>query len=233
MAPRAAQQSLTEPNDHPHADEVVDLVELLVFQHHLLVDRIEVLRPAGDLGLDAGRRQPLLDLLDDLGQVDVALGRTGRHHLLDLGVTAGVQGGEGQIFQLPLDVRDAEAVGQRRVDVERLLGRALLARFGHGRQGPHVVEAVAQLYEQDPRVLGHGDEHLAHRRRLGGGSRIERNPLQLGDAVHDLGDHRAEFGLEVAPRDKAVSSTESCSRAAANVMSSIPRPASTVATASG
>ena len=70
-----------------------------------------MLGPPGHLGLDAGRQQALLHLLYDLGQVDVALGRPGRHHLLDLGVPAGVQGGEREVLQLPLDVRDAEAVG--------------------------------------------------------------------------------------------------------------------------
>ena len=37
----------------------------------------------------------------------------------------------------------------------------------------------------------------------------------------------------ISPRETAVSSTESCRRAAARVMSSMPKPASTVATATG
>ena len=56
MAPSAAQQSFTELDDDPHAHQVVNLVELLVLQHHLFVDRVEVLGPAGHLGLDPGRR---------------------------------------------------------------------------------------------------------------------------------------------------------------------------------
>ncbi len=191
-------------DDHPDAHEVVDLVEFLVFQDHFLVDRVEVLRPAGDLGVDPGRGQPLLDLFDHLGQVDVALGGTGGHHLLDLRVTAGVQRGESQVFQLPLHVRDAETVRQRRVDVQCFLGGALLVRLRHGRQRPHVVEAVAQFYEQDSRVFGHGDEHLAHRRRLRRGPSIERDPLQLGDPVDDLRHYGAEIGLQVGQRQRGV-----------------------------
>ena len=74
-------------------------------------------------------------------------------HLLDLGVALGVQHGEGQVLQLPLHLLDAEAVGQRRVDVERLLGGALLLPLGHGRDRAHVVEPVGQLDEQDPESL--------------------------------------------------------------------------------
>ena len=46
MAPRAAQQSLTELDQDPHPDEVVDLVELLALHDHLLVDGVQVLRAA-------------------------------------------------------------------------------------------------------------------------------------------------------------------------------------------
>ena len=49
-------------DQHPHRGEVVDLVELLALAGHLLVDRVEVLRPPGDLHpedpdvLERGRR---------------------------------------------------------------------------------------------------------------------------------------------------------------------------------
>ena len=36
------------------------------FSQHLVVDRVDVLLAAGDLGLDAGRRQALLERLEDL-----------------------------------------------------------------------------------------------------------------------------------------------------------------------
>ena len=45
-------------DDHPHADEVVDLVELLAPHDHLLVDRPVVLRPAGHLGVDVQLLEP-------------------------------------------------------------------------------------------------------------------------------------------------------------------------------
>ena len=163
-----------------------------------------MLGPAGDLGLDAGRDQALVDLVDHLGQVDVALGRPGGHHLLDLGVAAGMQGGEGQVLELPLDVLDAEAVGQRGVDVEGLLGAALLLPLGHGRDGLHVVEPVGQLDQQDPGVLGHGDQHLAHGGGLLGLAGVEADPVQLGDPVDDGGHVGAELGLDLGQPEAGV-----------------------------
>jgi hypothetical protein len=40
-------------DDHPHGDEVEDVVELAALLDHLLVDAPQVLAAAGDLGLDA------------------------------------------------------------------------------------------------------------------------------------------------------------------------------------
>ena len=150
MAPRAAQQSFSDVDDDPDAHQVVDLVELLAPHHHLLVDAPQVLGPPGHLGLDARGGQPLAHRHQHPGQVLVALGGPGGHHLLDLGVALGVQGGEGQVLELPLDLLDPEAVGQRGVDVEGLLGRAALLPLGHDGQGPHVVEPVGQLDQRAP-----------------------------------------------------------------------------------
>ena len=105
--------------------------KLLALHDHLLVDGPEVLRPAGDLGVDAQLGQPVAHLLEHLGEVEVALGRPGGDHVVDLGVALRVQGGEGEVLELLLDVLHAEAVGQRRVDVERLLGGALLLPLRH------------------------------------------------------------------------------------------------------
>ena len=49
---------LVAADDHPDADQVVDVVELPVLDDHLLVDAPVVLRPADDLGVDAQLGQP-------------------------------------------------------------------------------------------------------------------------------------------------------------------------------
>ena len=116
----------------------------------------------------------------------------------------GMQGREGEIFELLLHVLHAETVRERRVDVDRLAGDALLLARRQRRKRRHVVQAVGQLDDQDPHVLRHRHEHLAHRggllRLLG----VELDALELGDAVDDAGDVRTELGGDVVERDVRV-----------------------------
>ena len=191
-------------DEHANADEIEDVVELPALHDHLLVDAPVVLRTTRDVSRDAQLPEPLLDLLEHLGEVDVALGRAGGDHLLDLRVALRVQGRERQVLQLPLHVLDAEAVGQRRVHVERLLRGAPLLPLGHRRDRAHVVEPVGQLDEQDADVLGHRHEHLAERGGLLRLLRVELEPVELGDPVHDGGDVRPELLLEVLVGDGGV-----------------------------
>ena len=162
----------------------------------------------------------------------VALGGTTRHHVVDLGVALGVQRGEAQILELLLDLRHAESMGQRGVDVEGLLRRAFLFPGGHAGERAHVVETVGQLDDQHPQVLGHRHQHLAHGGGLLGLLGVELDPLQLGDPVDDGGDLGTEVLVD-SSTVSSVSSTASCRSAAAMVTSSMPYRATIPATASG
>ncbi len=166
--------------------------------------RPQVLRAAGDVGGHAHVVHPLAHVDEHPLEVLLALGRPGRHHLLDLGVALRVQRGEGQVLQLPADLLDPEAVGQRRVDVEGLLGGAPLLPLGHDGQGPHVVQPVGQLDQQDAPVVGHGDEHLADGGRLLRLLGVELEPVQLGHPVDDPGHPLAEGLLNRLERQPGV-----------------------------
>ena len=52
------------------------------------------------------------------------------------------------------------------IDVERLLRDRTLFRLRHILQGAQIVQAIGQLDENDPDVLGHGHDHLAEALRL-------------------------------------------------------------------
>ena len=107
------------------------------------------------------------------------------HHRLDLGVLAGMERLEGEVLELPLDGVDAEAVGERRVDLEglaRLLELLLLAQV---LDRPHVVEAVGELDQDDAMVLGHRHDHLAVVLGLGLLAALEVDSRQLGDAFDE------------------------------------------------
>ena len=149
--------------------------------------------------------QPRADLLGhDVVDVGVALGSAIGDHVVDLGVALRVQRGEAQVLELLLDLLHAEAVGQRGVDVERLLRGALLLPRRERGDGAHVVQAVGQLDDEDPEVLGHRHEHLAHRGGLLGLLGVEVDPLQLGDPVDDRGDLGAEALLDLVEGDDGV-----------------------------
>ena len=165
-------------------DQIVDLVEGLVLGLHLLVDGVEVLGPAGDLGLDAGLAQPRAQLLGHVGDQALALLALHAHQPHQLLVALGIDVAQRQILQLPLDGVHAHAVGQRRVDVQRLPGDGNLALRLLVLQRAHVVQAVGQLDQHHADVLGHGQEHLAQGLRLGLLPGGEVQLTQLGHAVH-------------------------------------------------
>ena len=191
-------------DEHPDADQVVDVVELTALDHHLLVDAPQVLRATRDLSLHPELAKTLPHLLEHLGQIQLPLRSPGGDHVVDLGVLLRVEGGEAQVFELLLELLHTEAVSERRVHVERLPGDAGLGLRRHGAEGPHVVEAVGQFDHQDPEVLGHGHQHLAHRRRLLSLLGVEAEPVQLGDAVHDAGHIGTEAARQLLQSDTGV-----------------------------
>ncbi len=173
------------------ADQVVDVGELAAAHDHLLVDRVVVLRPAGDVGLHAAVAQVGVDPLDDLGQVGVARRRPLGDQPDDLVVALRVERGEREVLELPLDRVHAEPVGQRGQHLERLAGLALLLVRRQEAQRAHVVQPVGELDDQHARVAGHRDDHLAD--RLGLGRLAELDLVELGDAVDQVRDLGAEL----------------------------------------
>ena len=176
----------------PDADQVVDVVEVAALDDHLLVDRPVVLGPSLDRRTDLHGVQRRADVGADLGQIGVPRRGAIGHQPDDLVVALGMQDGEGQILQFPLDRRHAEPMCQRRNDFQGLGGFAdLLLR----RQEPHrahVVQTVGHLDDQHPWVAGHRDDHLAD--GLGLGGRAQHDLVEFGDPVDEMADLIAEFG---------------------------------------
>jgi hypothetical protein len=73
-----------------------------------------VLRPAGDVGLDAGLGQGRSDALLGVGDEALAVGALLVEQAGDAAVGLGLQVAEGEVLQLPLELPDAQPVGQRR-----------------------------------------------------------------------------------------------------------------------
>src|SRR5450759_3896191 len=166
-----------------HADrgQVVDLREVLVLPCHLLPDRVDVLRPASDLGLDA---HTLKLPGEDLAQVrdqSLAFVALAEDSLGDVVVGLGLEVSKGEILQLPLDLPDPQPVSQGGVDVERLARDLAPLQIRQRVERPHVVETVRELDEDDPKVLGHRDHHLADVLRLLLLVGPQRDAAELGD----------------------------------------------------
>ena len=191
-------------DDRPDGDQVVDVVEFLAAHDHLLVDRPEVLRPSGHLGLYPEVGETLFHQLKHLFELLATSGGPQGDHLGDLGKAFGMKGLERKIFELPLDLLDPETMGERGVDVPGLLCDPAPLPLRQRVDRPHVVEAVGELDDEDAPVPRHRHEHLAHRRRLLCFLRAETESVEFGHAVDDPGDIVAEFTLNLLELDPRV-----------------------------
>jgi hypothetical protein len=95
-------------------------------------------------------------------------------------------------------------VGDRRVDVDRLLGDLALALGGQVVERAHVVGAVGELDQDDADVARHGQHHLAEVLRLLLFAAVEIHLADLGDAVDQRGDLLAELGVDLLDRRQRV-----------------------------
>ena len=157
-----------------------------------------MLRPAGHPGLDLRLAQVGRHVLDDVLQEHIAPRRALGHQPGDLVVALGEQGGEGQVLKFPLDGVHAQPVRERREDLQHLARLLLLLGPRQVAQGPHVVQPVGELDDQDPDVAGHGDDHLAD--RLGLGRVAVFDLVELGHAVDQRGDVVAEVAAQLGQR---------------------------------
>src|SRR6266576_3751260 len=85
-------------DDYAHRREVVDLVELAPLAGHLVVDRVEVLRAAGDLDRDVDLLELTPEHVRRLRDVALAVGAALGDHRLDLGVLARVESLEREVL---------------------------------------------------------------------------------------------------------------------------------------
>ena len=108
-----------------------------------------------------------------------------------------MEGGEREIFQLPLDGVNTEPVGQGSVDLQCFLGFFELCFALEIRDRPHIVEPVGELDDDDANVPAHRHDHLPQRLGLRLFQISGRQVLQLGNTVHDLGQLWAELAGEL------------------------------------
>ena len=176
----------------PEAKNVGQLLHRDRLVLDLAENRIGRLLAALHLGLNAALAERLDDILFDLGdQLDVVRAHVGQPRL-DHRAGLGRQRFEREVLQLLAHVLHAHASGERRVDVERLAGDALALVRRHEAQRAHVVQAVGELDQQHPHIVGDSQQQLAEVLGLLGLLRNQVELLELGEAL----DQRGDFGAE-------------------------------------
>jgi len=171
---------------HPEGHDVVHLVKRQVLLGHLFMDAGNALDASHHLALEPVLLQQLFQarhhLVGDLALHDLVV----LQPLVDLGVGIGLEIPETDVLQLLFQAVQAQAVGQRDVDIHRFLGDALLLVGDLKGQGMHVVQTIRQLDHEYPDIVRHGQNHLADVLRMGFFLGIKRNEADLGDSVHDV-----------------------------------------------
>ena len=163
-----------------------------------------MLGAAAHIGMQTDRLELALQLVEHVLHGGFALAALLRDAFGDVVIRIRVEIAQREIFEIPLHPPDAQAVRDRRVDLERLARDRLLLRRRQRRQRAHVVQAVGELDDDDADVLGHRQEHLAQVLDLRVFLRLIRDARQLGDAVDERGDLVAEARGDFFARDDRV-----------------------------
>ena len=154
-------------DDDAEGHNIGQLLECDVLAPHLVPDRIGQFLAAGYLGGDPFRLQQILQLLDDpFDQVAATLAQViqprnnGPPRLR-------MQFGERHIGQRVVPILQADAFGQRCVDVHRFAGDThSFFAVAEIAEGAHIVQPVGQFHQQHTDIARHGDNQLAEIDRL-------------------------------------------------------------------
>jgi len=149
-------------HQNPHRTHVIDLAEGQALALHFAPDRVDMLGSAADVGVGhpGGFQlgtQLVHHIADKALAVEAALMQQGGN----LFVLLGFQVTEGQILQFPLDMADAQAVRQWRINIEHLSGDAV-ALFVRGVfDSANRAGTFSQLDQCHANVINHRYQHLA------------------------------------------------------------------------
>src|SRR5207245_11191 len=155
-----------------------------------------------------------------------------RELLGDLLVMLGLEVFKREILELPLDLPDPQAVRERRVDVHGLPRGAPLLLGRERRERPHVMEAVAELHDDDPQVVAIARSIL----RMFSAWCSSRDCPERRDSLVTPSTSRpisSPKSRRTSSVVRSVSSGTSWRSAAATVAESIPSSATSIATAAG
>ena len=192
-------------DEHADRQEIVNLLERLAALLHLLEDRPHVLGPPDDVPThDSGTAQLVGERRAHPLDRAIALDAPRLHLPRQLLVVVGLQILEREILELGLHTGHPEAVGERGVQLARLLGDPPPLLRGQRIERAHVVEPVGELDDDDARIARHRHQQLAIVLGLLLGGRTEGQRLDLGQAIDEIGDLVPEVLAQAVQRDVGV-----------------------------
>ena len=142
-----------------------------------------------DLGFGERSLEGFLDFADEL----LLIAARALQLALEHPVTVRIQSAKAEVLELELHGVQAQALGDRRVDLERLAGDAPPFHGRHHAERAHVVHAIRELHHDDANVAHHGEQHFAEALGLRLLAILELDLIELADAVDEIGDHLAEY----------------------------------------
>ncbi len=172
--------------------------------YQLLMNGVEALDAPLDAGFDVVFAEALGEQAFNAGEELFAFGAAGFDSGVELLPGDGVDPAKGQVLEFPAQFAHAEAVSEGRVDVEGFARDRALALGLEVLEGPHVVQPVGELDEDDAHIADHGEEHFANVLGLAVFAIGELDFLDLSDALDDVGDLLAEALGDVLGGDRGV-----------------------------
>jgi hypothetical protein len=187
--------------------DVGELLERDVLALHFAPDRVRAFFAAEHRCAKAYLGKIALQLPGNAGDEVAALGAEEIEAADDRLARLCVEFGEGEILEFVLDRVHADAFGKRRVDIHRFHRDApALFRLGDVVEGPHVVQAIRQLDDENAQVVRHREQQLAEVLRLARPLRrahvLEHG--EFGDAVDELGDLGTELAVDLVESGNGV-----------------------------
>ncbi len=160
---------------------------------HLLEDTVEVFFTPIHKSVDTLPPKPAPNRLFDVLQHLLAVTAGASHRLFQRPITHRPVGCKAEFFKLCAKIVNTETVGNGDVDIQSLQGNTTTLLRRHHTQCPHIVQSIRQLYQDDPDILGHRQNHLAKTGRLGFGFGAEVDLAQLTHTIHQIGDLLVEL----------------------------------------
>ncbi len=152
---------LDRVGDDADGEKIEDLVEGALLLLTLEVQRVDALHARLNFGGDSAFHHFVANRVLNFVQEAVEDFLLGAEFLLEFEEGFGLEIAEREVFELAADEAHAEAVGDGRVNIQRLAGDALLLLGIEIFERAHVVQAVGELDHHDANVVDHRQQHLA------------------------------------------------------------------------